>query len=248
MSEIEVETARGVMIVRMNRPDKKNAINTAMYRSMAEALTVANSDGSVRAVCIFGGPGAFCAGNDIGDFLAIAEGRQPPSEVHAFLRALATSTKPLVAGVDGLAVGIGTTMLMHCDLAYASRASVFRTPFLDLGLTPEAASSLIGPKLMGDQRAFALLALGDSFDAEAAREAGLVYAVLENGVEEAALDAARRLAAKPEQALAAARWLLRGSPAAVLERIDLEIDYFTERLVSKEAREAFKAFMGRKPE
>ena len=135
---------------------------------------------------------------------------------------------------------------MHCDLAYASPGSVFRTPFLDLGITPEAGSSLIAPRIMGDQRAFALLALGEAFDAEAAREAGLVYKVVEGDVEAAARGAAGALAKKPPEALAIARDLLRGAARRrSLERIDVEVGHFTRRLSSDEARAAFQAFMTR---
>ena len=247
MSEhVETGIADGVLTIRMNRPDKKNAITRAMYGAMADALAGAESDDAVRAVLICGVSGAFSAGNDIKDFIAIAEGGERHTEVHDFLRALATARKPLVAAVDGLAIGIGTTMLMHCDLAYASPGSVFRTPFLDLGITPEAGSSLIAPKIMGDQRAFALLALGEAFDAEAAREAGLVYKVVEGDVEAAARGAAGALAKKPPEALAIARDLLRGPRDEVLERIDVEVGHFTRRLSSAEARAAFQAFMTRK--
>ena len=243
---VETGIADGVLTIRMNRPDKKNAITRAMYRAMADGLSGAETDDAVRAVLICGVPGAFSAGNDIKDFIAIAEGGERHTEVHDFLRALATGSKPLVAAVDGLAIGIGTTMLMHCDLAYASPGSVFRTPFLDLGITPEAGSSLIAPRIMGDQRAFALLALGEAFDAEAAREAGLVYKLVEGEVEAAARGAAVSLAKKPPEALAIARDLLRGPRDAVLERIDVEVGHFTRRLSSNEARAAFQAFMTRK--
>jgi enoyl-CoA hydratase/carnithine racemase len=241
---IETGVEAGVLTVRMNRPDKKNAITQAMYRTMADAITGAGHDDAIAAVLICGAPGTFTAGNDIKDFMAVAMSGTPPRDAYDFLIAIATSQKPLVAAVNGIAIGIGTTILMHCDLAYASTVSIFRTPFLDLGVTPEAGSSLIAPKIMGNQRAFALLALGDTFDAEAARQAGLVYAVVEDA-EAAALDAARRLAKKPPEALRIARELLRGDHADLVKRIDLEIGHFTERLSSKEAKAAFMAFMSR---
>jgi enoyl-CoA hydratase/carnithine racemase len=241
---IQTAVQDGVLTIRMNRPDKKNAITSAMYREMADAITGASGNDAVAAVMICGVPGAFSAGNDIKDFMAVAVSGKPPRDAYDFLIAIATSNKPLVAAVDGIAIGIGTTILMHCDLAYASPASTFRTPFLDLGVTPEAGSSLIAPRIMGDQRAFALLALGETFDAEAARQAGLVYGVSDDA-EAAARDAATRLAKKPPEALRIARALLRGSQEEIVQRIDLEIGHFTERLSSAEAKAAFMAFMSR---
>ncbi|HEX2019034.1 MAG TPA: crotonase/enoyl-CoA hydratase family protein [Aurantimonas sp.] len=241
---IQTAVQEGVLTIRMNRPDKKNAITSAMYREMADAIAGASGDDAIAAVMICGVPGAFSAGNDIKDFMAVAVSGAPPRDAYDFLIAIATSKKPLVAAVDGIAIGIGTTILMHCDLAYASPASTFRTPFLDLGVTPEAGSSLIAPRIMGDQRAFALLALGETFDAEAARQAGLVYGVSDDA-ETAARDAATRLAKKPPEALRIARALLRGSQEEIVQRIDLEIGHFTERLSSAEAKAAFMAFMSR---
>jgi enoyl-CoA hydratase/carnithine racemase len=152
--------------------------------------------------------------------------------------------KPMIAAVDGLAIGIGTTMLLHCDLVYASPSAVLRTPFLDLGILPEAGSSLLLPRRIGHVRAFEMLALGAPFAAERAREIGLVNQVVPaDAVEKTALDAARTLAAKPPEALALARRLMRGDPAEVLARIDAEVAEFKRRLASPEAREAFQAFL-----
>lgn len=245
MSElIETGTEDGVLTIRMNRPDKKNALNRAMYRAMLEALQAASADAAIRAVVFAGVPGAFSAGNDIKDFLAIAEGGSLPAETGDFLHLVAGFDKPMLAAVDGLAIGIGTTLLMHCDLAYASPQSVFRTPFLDLGITPEAASSLIAPRIMGDQRAFALLVLGENFDAEEARQAGLVYRVVDDP-EATAAKAAALLAKKPPEALRIARDLLRGRREDVLARMDQELEIFAGRLRSNEARAAFAAFLNR---
>ncbi|WAJ29818.1 crotonase/enoyl-CoA hydratase family protein [Antarcticirhabdus aurantiaca] len=242
-----VETRRedGVLVLRMNRPDKKNALTRAMYAALTAGLAEAEGDDAIAATVILGLPGTFSAGNDIADFAAIAAGGEAPSEVRGFLHGLARATKPLVAGVDGLAIGIGTTLLMHCDVVVASAGSTFRTPFLDLGLTPEAGSSLLGPRLMGAQRAFALLVLGEAFGAEEARQANIVTRVVEADAEGAALDAARRLARKPRGALLAARALLRGDPDETVRRIDDEIELFAERLRSPEARAAFAAFLKR---
>ncbi len=241
---IETSTAGGILTIRMNRPDKKNALNLDMYRGLIEALQTASADGDVRAVVLAGVPGAFSAGNDIKDFMAIAEGGGLPAETRDFLHLVAGFDKPLIAAVDGLAIGIGTTLLMHCDLAYASPRSMFRTPFLDLGVTPEAASSLIAPRVMGDQRAFALLVLGEAFDAETARQAGLVYKVLDDPEAEAA-KAAALLAKKPPEALRIARDLFRGAREGVLARMDEEFEIFAGRLRSAEARAAFSAFLSR---
>ena len=242
---IQTTTDAGVLTIRMHRPEKKNAITRDMYRAMADAVLQAGADDAVRAILFCGAPGAFSAGNDIKDFVAIAAGGTRHTDVHDFLRAIATTEKPMVAAVDGLAIGIGTTMLMHCDLAYCSPGSIFKTPFLDLGITPEAGSSLIAPKIMGDQRAFALLVLGDTFDAETAKDCGLVYRIVDGDVEAAARAAAENLAGKPPRALQIARHLLRGDPSAILERIDIEVEHFSERLTSDEAKAAFKAFMTR---
>lgn len=241
---IETGAKDGALTIRMNRPDKKNALNREMYRAMLAALRAASADPEIRAVVFAGVPGAFSAGNDIKDFLAIAEGGSLPAETSDFLRCIAGFDKPMIAAVDGLAIGIGTTLLMHCDLVYASPRSTFRTPFLDLGVTPEAASSLIAPRMMGDQRAFALLVLGESFDADAARQAGLVYKLVDDP-EEAASSAASQLAKKPPEALRIARDLLRGRREDVLARMDEELEIFADRLRSGEARAAFAAFLNR---
>ncbi|MBO0661276.1 crotonase/enoyl-CoA hydratase family protein [Jiella sp. MQZ9-1] len=241
---IQTTVADGVMIIRLNRAEKKNALNREMYHGMNKALEKASIDEVIRAVVFAGVPGTFSAGNDIKDFMTIAEGGALPSETRDFLHQLAAAPKPTIAAVDGLAIGIGTTLLMHCDLAYASPRSLFRTPFLDLGLTPEAASSLIAPRLMGDQRAFALLVLGDAFDAQAAREAGLVYQITDHPEAEAQA-AAARLAQKPPEALRIARDLLKGTREDIRGRLGQELEIFAERLRSSEARAAFAAFLHR---
>ncbi|AYC99867.1 crotonase/enoyl-CoA hydratase family protein [Neorhizobium sp. NCHU2750] len=237
----------GVMTIRFNRPDKKNAITAAMYQAMTAALKEANGDPEVKAVVFLGTDGCFSAGNDMGDFLsyALSGSREPPAAA-VFIKALALAEKPLVSGVDGLAIGIGTTLNLHCDLTVASGRSLFRTPFVDLGLVPEAASSLIAPKIMGHQRAFALLAMGDGFTAEAAMQAGLIWKVVgPSEVEMEALALAAEIAKKPPQALRIARDLVRGPRDEVIARMDEELAHFAERLKSDEARAAFEAFMQR---
>ncbi|APO73803.1 crotonase/enoyl-CoA hydratase family protein [Rhizobium etli 8C-3] len=244
---VEQSTAHpGVQIIRFNRPEKKNAITRAMYVRMTEALKNANEDITIRATVFLGTEGAFCAGNDIGDFLAAATGGSLGRELLDFLNALVNAEKPLVSGVDGLAIGIGTTMHMHCDLTVASDRSQFRTPFVDLALVPEAASSLLAPRIMGHQRAFALLAAGEAFSAKEAKDAGLVWKVCSAPyVESLTLAAAAELALKPPEALKIARDLIRGDRAEITARIDDEARHFAAQLKSAEARAAFEAFMRR---
>ncbi|MCT8998628.1 crotonase/enoyl-CoA hydratase family protein [Chelativorans intermedius] len=249
MSEhILVERREAVQLIRLNRPEKKNAITRAMYAAMAAALRQGDADEAVRCHLILGVPGAFSAGNDLADFLAVATGaRDGAEEVFDFLVALAGCRKPLVSAADGIAVGIGATMHLHCDLTFATPQTVFRTPFVDLGLVPEAGSSLLGPRVLGPQRAFALLAMGEGLEAQAACQAGLIHRVVAaEALEPTALATARTLAAKPAEALRITRELLRGPREEVLARIREEGGLFRERLKSQEARAAFTAFMNRK--
>jgi enoyl-CoA hydratase/carnithine racemase len=237
-----------VRTVRMNRPEKKNALTMPMYEAIGAAIEGAAATPAIRAIVIAGAPGAFCAGNDLQDFLAAsakAEGLAPL--LVDFLKILARAATPLVAAVSGLAVGVGTTMLLHCDHVVASSDARFSTPFVHLGLVPEAASSLLGPRRMGHARAFSLLAMGRPLDAAGALAAGLVNSVVAPAeVEAEAMRAAREIAALPVEALAATRDLLRGPPEEALRRIDEEAAEFTRRLASPEARAAFEAFLTRK--
>ncbi|MBB6181156.1 crotonase/enoyl-CoA hydratase family protein [Pseudorhizobium flavum] len=236
----------GVLVIRLNRPEKKNAITTAMYARMTEALHEADNHAEIRAVAFLGTDNCFSAGNDMADFLTYAMGGGGRPSAADFLQALATCDKPMVSGVDGLAIGIGTTIHLHCDMTIASDRSLFRTPFVDLALVPEAASSLIAPRVMGHQRAFALLAAGESFSAEPAREAGIVWKVVSpDAVEAETLALAANLAAKPPHAMKIARNLIRGNGDDVLARMDEELVHFTAQLRSAEARAAFEAFMRR---
>lgn len=239
------QAAPGVQVIRLNRPEKKNAITRDMYRTMTDALRAGDVDPAVRATLLLGSEGCFSAGNDMADFLAFAMGGTMGREVVDFLHALTAHNKPLVSGVDGIAIGIGTTIHMHCDMTVASPASIFKAPFVDLALVPEAASSLIAPRLMGHQRAFALLVAGEGFSAEQAREAGLIWKVSE-AVEADAMELASRLASKPPEALRTSRELLRGNREDIAGRIDEEAHHFAVRLRSAEARAAFEAFMAKK--
>jgi enoyl-CoA hydratase/carnithine racemase len=237
-----------IRLVRLNRPAKKNALTDQMYETLAEALENAAVSKKVRCVVITGGPTAFCAGADLQDFLHAAqhmEGLRP--QVMRFLHRLAHAGKPLVAAVQGVAIGIGTTMLLHCDYVVAAMDARFSTPFANLGLVPEAASSLLMPRLMGSRRAFELLVMGRPLGADDAKAVGLVNLVVPAGeVEEEALLAARQIATLPAEALAASRRLIRGSTAEVVKRIDEEAEIFKMRLKSDEAKAAFEAFLTRK--
>ncbi len=244
---IVVERRGAVQAIRINRPEKKNALTRAMYATMSAALREGDADPAIRCHVFLGVPGAFSAGNDLADFLVIATGGEGGGEVWDFLLALAGAQKPIVSGVDGIAVGIGTTLNLHCDLTFATSRTVFRTPFVDLGLVPEAGSSLLVPALIGRQRAFALLALGEGLSAEKAKEAGMIYELVdESALEDRVFAAAGEIAAKPPEALRIARDLMREPREAVVERIGKESALFRERLTSAEAHTALTAFVSRK--
>ncbi|TIV69487.1 MAG: crotonase/enoyl-CoA hydratase family protein, partial [Mesorhizobium sp.] len=239
---ILIERRGAVQIIRMNRPDKKNALTRAMYGKMSAALVEGDADPAIRVHVFLGVPGAFSSGNDLADFLVIATGGEGGNEVWDFLMALAKTEKPMVSGVDGIAVGIGTTLNLHCDLTFATPRTLFRTPFVDLGLVPEAGSSLLAPRVLGRQGAFALLGLGEGFSAERAKAAGLIYDVVaEDALESAVLAAADEIAAKPPQALKIARDLMREPRDELIARIEVESAHFREQLTSDEARAALTA-------
>ena len=250
MSDILTHTDAGVMTITFNRLDKKNSITAAMYSTMADAVAHAAADPAVRVVVFQGHESIFSAGNDISDFL-----NQPPSTqespVFRFLRGIATFEKPLMAAVAGPAVGIGTTMLFHCDLVYAGDNAAFSMPFVNLGLCPEAASSLLAPRMFGYHRAAEALLMGEPFFAEAAQEVGLVNRVVPptevNGYAQAQ---ARKLAAKPLTSLIATKRLMKGGDQqAVLQKMDEEGQSFGRMLREPAAKEAFGAFMEkRKPD
>ena len=243
--QLLVSRDAGVCEVRFNRPEKRNAITYAMYQALVGALQDAQADSSVRVVLLGGEGSAFCAGNDLQDFLAGPK-FTPAHPVMALLRMLATFAKPLVAAVQGPTVGIGVTMLLHCDLVVAARSAQLSMPFVALGLVPEAGSSLLLPHLVGRQRAAELLLLGRPIDALAAQGLGIVN----RAVEDAALagearSLARSLAQQPERALAQTRRLLRGDPAPLLERIEEEARIFGAQLESEEFRDRVRAFLAR---
>lgn len=248
---ILVERDGGVMTLRMNRPDKRNALTQAMYTGLADGLDAAAADPGVRVVVITGTGGAFTAGNDLGDFLAEAPRDGTERPVGRFLRTISGFPKPLVAAVDGVAVGVGTTMLLHCDLVYAADTARFQLAFINLGLVPEAASSLLLPRMIGTARASELLMLGEAFSAADAERFGIVNRVVPaDALATLVAERAAALAAKPAGALRATKQLLRQSTTAtVAERMAEEGDLFAAGLRSPEAREAMTAFMEkRKPD
>ena len=250
MSDILVHIEAGVMTITFNRVDKKNSITSGMYAELADALATAESEAAVRCVLIQGDPTIFSAGNDIGDFLNAPPATQE-SPVFRFLRGIAAFPKPLIAAVCGPAVGVGTTLLFHCDLVYAGDNAAFSMPFVNLGLCPEAASSLLVPQMFGYHRAAEALLLGEPFMAEAAQEVGLVNRVLPpteaNGI---AQSIARKLAAKPLSSLIETKRLMKkGQQQLVLQQMGDEGASFGRMLVEPAAKEAFGAFMEkRKPD
>jgi len=241
--DLIVSTAEGTMEIRFNRPEKKNALTRAMYAGVVDAFASAEQDPAVRAILLTGTGDTFTSGNDISDFQRRAEARND-SAASPFLTALSTLTKPLVAAVNGAAIGVGTTMLAHCDLIVAARSARFVMPFTRLGLVPEAGSSLLFPQLLGHQKAAALLLLGDTLTAEDALAAGFVYQVVDDA---ALMDAARaltrRIAILPPQAIRETKHLMRRGKPDLTGRIAEELVLFRERLHSPEAAEAFAAFM-----
>jgi enoyl-CoA hydratase/carnithine racemase len=249
---MSIKTAQlnGVATIEIARPEKKNALTGAMYQAMADAIDAAAADAAVRAVLLTGQPGIFTSGNDIEDFM-----KRPPlaeaSPAIVFMRALIGCDKPVVAAVTGAAIGIGTTMLLHCDFVYVSDEARLAMPFVGLGLVPEFASSLLVPQLMGQRRAAEKLLLGDPFTGEQAVECGIASAVLPAAeVVTHARRIAERFNALPPGAVQASKRLLRGPHReALLQAIQREGEVFAERLRSPEAKEAFQAFLEkRKPD
>ncbi len=241
--ELIVTVANGVMEIRFNRPEKKNALTRAMYDGVVAAFESAESDSAIRVILLTGTGDTFTSGNDIKDFQQRASSRNSTA-ASPFLTALSTLKKPLVAAVNGAAIGVGTTMLAHCDLIVAARSARFVMPFTRLGLVPEAGSSLLFPQLLGHQKAAAMLLLGDALDADAALAAGFVYQVVDDAeLMTAARAVAQRLAALPPQAIRQTKHLMRRGKPELTARIGEELELFRERVYSPEAAEAFAAFM-----
>ena len=246
---IKTAVVDGVATIEIARPEKKNAITRAMYTQLAAAFDAAREDAAVRAVLLTGQPGIFTSGNDIEDFVQRPSDEAPPSIT--FMKALIACDKPVIAAVTGAAIGIGTTMLLHCDFVYVSDEARLAMPFVSLGLVPEFASSLIVPRLMGNARAAEKLLLGDPFTGADAVECGIANAVLPaSEVVKHARRIAERFNALPPGAVRETKRLMRrGAATAILDTIDVERDIFGARLQSPEAKEAFSAFFEkRKPD
>lgn len=247
---IVVSDDEATRIITMRRADKKNALTQAMYLAMSAAIESAQTNDAIRCLVIAGAPGAFTAGNDLEDFLkagTAASGSARPNAAMTFLHSLANNTKPLIAAVDGAAVGIGTTLIFHCDYVIASTAAKFSTPFIQLGLVPEGASSLLVPRAIGHHRAFATLIMGRPVSAQDGQAAGFVNQVVApDQIEAETIKVAREICALPAEAVAISRKLLKPSPEELLKRIEQESALFGERMRSKEAVTAFQSFLARK--
>jgi enoyl-CoA hydratase/carnithine racemase len=243
---IVVSVQDRILQLRLDRPEKKNALTRNMYLGMIEAIQQAEADAAVRVVLITGTQDCFTAGNDLMDFANAKPGETSPAIL--YLQTLAGAQKPVVAAVGGVAVGIGTTMLLHCDLVYAALDARFQLPFVNLGLCPEAGSSALLPELMGHRRAAHLLFFGEPFGAEPARDLGIVNAVVSaNELMATATAKARQLAEKPPAALQTTKALLKRSTAgAVADAMARETERFAALLQGPEAREAMMAFMERR--
>jgi enoyl-CoA hydratase/carnithine racemase len=241
--DILTNIENGILTIEFNRPDKKNAITAAMYQTMSDALNTAENNPQVRAILFIGKQDIYTAGNDLEDFM-----KNPPSDkdhpVFKFMHSISHATKPVVAAVSGAAVGIGTTMLLHCELVYAADNAKFSLPFAQLGLCPELASSLLLPQIAGYQRAAEKLMLGEPFSAEEAHHMGLINKLLPvDQVIDYARAQAAKLAALPAASLRITKQLMRAHQIAAIEtKMEKEIEHFAAMLVAPEAKEAFAAF------
>lgn len=242
---IHVSTEAGVRTIRMARPEKKNALTFAMYAAMADAMAEGEADEDVRVFVLTGTDGVFSAGNDLNDFLTANDIANSPAA--RFLHLLATARKPVVAAVNGVAVGIGTTMLLHCDMVLAVPEAVLQLPFVNLALVPEAASTLLLPRSVGHIRAAELLMLGEPFDAATAHGLGLINRVVPAAeLAAATADLAARLAAKPREALMLTKQLLKSPDQGVTARLAQEFEAFSRCLTSPELKAAVAAFLARR--
>jgi enoyl-CoA hydratase/carnithine racemase len=245
---VNTEIANGVMTLTLRRPEKKNALTGAMYDALSDALKRAEADTSIRVVLFQGDGDSFTAGNDLADFASQARGESAvDSPAHRFIQTISEAMKPLVAAVQGNAVGVGTTMLLHCDLVYLADNARLITPFVNLALVPEAASSWLLPLRIGHVRAYAMFALGEPMEAAAALACGLANAVVPQGeLRKRAHDAAMTLTKRPAGALSLTKKLMR-EHRRIATQIAEESLLFKERLTTPEAREAFAAFAERRP-
>ena len=242
-----VELDSGILSVCFNRPEKKNALTQSMYRAATEAIVRAESDAAVKVVVFTGAGDIFTSGNDINDFLSVPpDGEDTP--VVQFLMVLADTDIPILAAVNGRAIGVGTTMLMHCEKVYAVDTASFATPFINLAVVPEAGSSLLMPKFLGYQQAARMLVFGEAIDAQTAKACGLVSELCAAGtLMTTVMDDARRIATLPKKAMRNAKRLMRMAEQPLRDRIVHEMKDFGEALNSPEAQEAMTAFMEKRP-
>ncbi|NQV20351.1 MAG: enoyl-CoA hydratase [Rhodospirillales bacterium] len=240
---IKTELNDGVLSIRFNRPDKKNALTQKMYAAMADALSRSNADDEVRVVFLAGTAECFCAGNDLGDFLAGSMDDQDRPSIR-FINDIATAEKPIVAAVGGAAIGVGMTMLLHCDLVYAAPNAKLHFPFVNLAIIPEAGSTYLLPRMVGHQRAAELFLLGEPFDAPSAREFGIVNDIFPaDELIDRAYEKACTLARKAPTAVRQTKALMKGDLAPLLERVSEEVALIGPMIASPEAREVMSAFM-----
>lgn len=246
-SNIVYHVNHGVFVLQINRPDKKNALTQTMYAALAQGIQAADQDSDIKAILIRGVEGCFTSGNDVNDFVTTRDlGTERPSV--QFMKAIAGAHKPVIAAVDGMAIGIGTTMLFHCDLVYASEESFLQLPFTNLGLCPEAGSSLLLPQIAGHQRASELLLLGERFSAHKALGYGIVNEVLPSaGLMEHAMNKALHLARLPSDSVQTTKALIKRNQATPMnDTIQAELLQFARLLQSPEAQAIFQAFLNKK--
>jgi enoyl-CoA hydratase/carnithine racemase len=240
---IQVNTDGALAEIVFNRPDRKNALNNEMYEALSAALETLGADPAIRCILFTGAPGAYCAGNDVKEFIST-----PPLDADApvfkMLRLLSTSEKVLIAAVNGMAIGIGTTMLLHCDLVVAAFTATFQLPFINLAIVPEAASSLLLPRMIGHQRTMEMMLLGDAIEAQRAQALGFVNHVVEpDQLLITARALAARIIAKPPHALRAIKQLVKSETTTIQDRMDEENAALAVRIVSPEGREAISALI-----
>lgn len=245
---IDISCSDYVLTIQFARPDKKNALTSAMYAAMADAIADAETNDEVRVILFKGTEGCFTAGNDVGDFLQNPP-TDPKSPVYKFIIGLARATVPMIAAVDGVAVGIGTTLLLHCDLVLVTDTAKLQMPFVNLGLLPEAGSTYLLPRLMGHAQAAEIVMLGEPFSGKRAVELGIATRLVSaDKLENEANAVAQAMAQRPPEAMRLTKKLLKRDMDKVEEAMKIEAGHFAERLVSAEAREAFSAFLEkRKP-
>ncbi len=244
---IQITTGGALAEIVFNRPDRKNALNNEMYDALTVALETLGADPAIRCILFTGAPGAYCAGNDVKEFIS-APPLTADAPVFRMLRRLSTTDKVLIAAVNGMAIGIGVTMLLHCDLVVASYTATFQLPFINLAIVPEAASSLLLPRLIGHQRSMEMLLLGDPIDAARAQAYGFVNHVVEpDQLLLTARALAGRITAKPPQALLAIKRLVKSGTTDVQARMTEENAALAERIISAEGKEAVSALIEKRP-